>query len=845
MAGDTKQVHTRTPTARQVKHPAQTRQVKRTRHDATARARPPSYDVRAIETKWRNRWEQTRQYQVDLERAEHPYLNLMMFPYPSAEGLHAGNMFSYVGSDVHGRWMSMRGYDVFEPIGFDAFGIHSENFAIRQGIHPRVVTERNIAHFREQLQRVGNRFDWSHEVNSSQPDYYRWTQWIFVKLFKAGLVERRCAAVNWCPKDKTVLADEQVIDGRCERCGTVVERRELEQWFLKITHYAERLLDNLSQLDWSEKVVALQRAWIGRSQGLQFELAVERQPEARISVYTTRPDTIFGVTFVVLAPEHPLVDAITSERQRAAVAAYQEHTRRTQVMERITGEGEASGAFTGAYAIHPMTGERVPIWISDYVLMEYGTGAIMAVPAHDERDNAFARGMGLPIRSVVRPVETGDTSSEVVFTDDGVLIASAQFDGMASSDAREAIGAEIERRGIGTRTVKYHLRDWLISRQRYWGPPIPVIYCPDHGAVPVPEDQLPVLLPEVEDFLPTGTGTSPLAQIESFVQTTCPVCGKPARRETDVSDNFLDSAWYFLRYPSTGDDTEPWNPEMTRKWLPAKMYIGGAEHSVLHLMYSRFITMALHDLGYLDFEEPFPRFRANGMITREGGKMSKSRGNVIDPDDYMDRYGADVFRTYLLFMGPYDAGGDFSDRGIGGVVRFFDRAWSFVGRAGASAARRAPDPMARYRLHDAIRRVTNDIAALKYNTAIAALMKYLNELDNQAHVTREEVRGFVTMLAPFAPHLTEELWAIAGSAGSVHAQSWPEADAEALIPPSATIVVQVNGKVRDHIQITAGDSEDDITARALDAARIRALTAGRTVRQVIHVPGRLVNVVIE
>ena len=833
------------------RHPVGEKAAKTPHAASPARARPPTYDFRAIEAKWRARWEQTQPYRVDLEHSRNPYYNLMMFPYPSAEGLHAGNMFSYVGSDVHGRWTAMRGYDVFEPIGFDAFGIHSENFAIKQRIHPRIVTQRNIAHFREQLKRIGNRFDWSHEVNSSEPAYYRWSQWIFVKLFKAGLAERRSAAVNWCPKDKTVLADEQVINGRCERCGTIVERRELEQWFLKITRYADRLLDELDRLDWSEKVVTLQRAWIGRSYGLEFALPVEGVPDQHIAVYTTRPDTIFGVTFVVLAPEHPLVEAVTVERQRAAVAAYQEQARRTQVMDRITAEREPTGVFTGAYAIHPITGERVPIWIADYVLMDYGTGAIMAVPAHDERDFAFARAMGLLIRSVVQPsgaAETRPDEPPAPFTDDGVLAASGEFDGMPSAQARDAIGAAFERRGIGKRAVKYHLRDWLISRQRYWGPPIPIIYCPEHGAVPVPEDQLPVLLPEVEDFMPTGTGASPLAQIASFVNTTCPICGQPARRETDVSDNFLDSAWYYLRYPSTDDDTQPWNPDMTRKWLPPRMYIGGAEHSVLHLMYSRFITMALHDLGYLDFDEPFPRFRANGMITRDGGKMSKSKGNIIDPDEYMDRYGADVFRTYLLFMGPYDAGGDFSDRGIGGVVRFFERAYAFVARIGATAPKCAPAPMPRYRLHSTIQRVTDDVAALKYNTAIAALMKYLNELDVQpapAPPTREEVRTFITLLAPFAPHLAEELWERAGGRGSVHAQAWPAVDDAALTPPTATIVVQVNGKVRDRIQIAAGEPEEAITTRAAGTERIRALTAGRTIRQVIYVPGRLVNIALD
>ncbi|HLZ24068.1 MAG TPA: class I tRNA ligase family protein [Ktedonobacterales bacterium] len=856
---------TTTPAARPT-HP-----IGRAGHDTTARApRRPSYDFRAIEEKWRQRWEEQALYQIDLKRARRPYYNLMMFPYTSAAGLHAGNMFSYIGSDAHGRWMAMRGYDVFEPIGFDAFGVHTENYAIKTGIHPRIATAHNITHFREQLRRIGNRFDWSHELNTTDPAYYHWTQWIFVKLFKAGLAERKSAAVNWCPKDKTVLADEQVIAGRCERCGTLVERRELEQWFLKITRYADRLLTNLEQLDWTEKVVALQRAWIGRSEGLEFHFDAGA---VSIPVYTTRPDTLFGVTFVVLAPEHPLVDAVTTETHRAGVATYREQVRRTREIDRLTGETPTTGAFTGAYATHPVTGERVPIWIADYVLMDYGTGAIMAVPAHDARDMAFARAMGLPIRAVVVPKSTafnaeatathgeGDVGASGgrppgvgappaapaadAYAERGVLIESGPYSGMPSEEAAAAIGADFEARGIGRRAIKYHLRDWLISRQRYWGPPIPVIYCPEHGAVPVPEDQLPVLLPDVENYTPDGSGASPLAAVAEFVNTTCPICGKAARRETDVSDNFLDSAWYFLRYPSSDDETQPWNPAMMRKWLPPNMYIGGAEHSVLHLMYSRFITMALHDLGYLEFEEPFPRFRANGMITADGAKMSKSVGNVIDPDDYITRYGADVFRTYLLFMGPYEAGGDFSDRGIGGVVRFLNRAWQLVTTAGVSAAKAAPTGDARQRLHQTIYAVTNDMEGLRYNTAIAALMKYLNALEDQPSITRDEVRAFVTMLAPFAPCIADELWERVGGSRSVHVQRWPVADLVAARGARVTVVVQVNGKVRDRIEVAADASEEEVKAAAVASDNVNRYISGSAVRQMIYVPGRLVNIVTQ
>jgi leucyl-tRNA synthetase len=825
----------------------------------TAQARR-AYDVAAVEQHWRDEWERRGTYQVDLERAPRPYYNLMMFPYPSAEGLHVGNMYSYVGSDIHGRWQAMNGNDVFEPMGFDAFGMHSENFAIKHGGHPRPMTEANIANFRRQLRRIGNRFDWSHEISTTSPEYYRWTQWIFVQLFKAGLAERRTGTVNWCPHDKTVLADEQVIAGHCERCHALVERRELPQWYFKITKYADRLLEHLDWLDWSERVKTAQRNWIGRSTGAEFTMRVEGHDDITIGVFTTRPDTIYGVTFVVVAPAHPSVTAIATVAQRSAVESYVATARRDAARRDPAIQRPVSGVFSGAFAIHPLTGERLPIWISDYVLMEYGTGAIMAVPAHDERDFAFARAFGLPIRPVVVPVGAPEAQTEgsaapsprkqeelvaeIPFTNPGALIDSGPFTGMTSQQAKAAIIAELEARGIGRRAATYHLRDWAISRQRYWGPPIPIIWCPEHGAVPVPEEQLPVLLPKVADYQPDGSGDSPLARVASFVQTTCPVCGGPARRETDVSDNFLDSAWYFLRYPSSDDSQEPWNPRVTRKWLPASMYIGGAEHSVLHLLYVRFITMALHDLGHLEFEEPFPHFRANGTILKDGAKISKSRGNVVVPDTYIARDGADVFRVYLVFMAPYEAGGDFRESGLEGVRRFLDRVWHVVTTRAAAARRMAPSDEARRALHSTIQAVTADIAALKYNTAVAALMKDLNRLERQPHVTREELRTFLLLLAPFAPFITEELWQRVGEKGSIHAQHWPIADASALRVETVTIVVQVNGRLRDRLMVAAEMSEAEITARALAAPNAARYVSGRAPRQIVYVPGRLVNIVV-
>ena len=825
----------------------QTREAGQARGQRSARA----YDFAAVEAKWRARWERDRLYETDLRGAKRPYYNLQMFPYPSAEGLHVGNMYAYVGSDAHGRWKAMQGYDVFEPMGFDAFGIHSENYAIKTGGHPRTLTARNIERFREQLKRVGNRFDWSHEVQTTDPGYYRWTQWIFTHLFKAGLAERRSAPVNWCPKDQTVLADEQVIAGRCERCGTVVIRKELEQWFFKITRYADALLDNLETLDWSERVKVAQRHWIGRSEGLEFGLEVVGQADLRVEVYTTRADTIFGVSFVALAPEHPLVERVSDAAHVAAARAYRERAAQTRVEAAEAATRPVTGVFTGAYARHPLTGEALPIWVTEYVLAEYGTGAIMGVPAHDERDLAFARAMGLPVRVVVRPsgvaevegAEGAEARLDGAYTGEGELVASGAYSGMASAEARMAVAGWFEERGRGRRTARYHLRDWLISRQRYWGPPIPIVYCAEHGAVAVPDEQLPVLLPEVEQYAPTGSGASPLAAIERFVKTTCPVCGGPARRETDVSDNFLDSAWYFLRYPSHDDVEAAWDAELTRKWTPVDMYVGGAEHSVLHLLYTRFITMALHDLGYLDFAEPFPHFRANGTITAAGAKMSKSKGNVISPDSYFERCGADAFRTYLLFMGPYEGGGDFNDGGLGGVTRFLDRVWRLAQRHAANAAKDAPEGEARRALHVVIQRVSEDVEAFKYNTAIAALMGYLNGLERQERVTREELRSLTLLLAPFAPYLAEELWEMLGGRGSAHQQRWPRYDATATAPQTVRMAVQVDNRVRDTIETTPETTMEEAQRLALAAPNARRYLEGKEVRTVIVAPGRLVNII--
>ncbi len=736
------------------------------------------YDPHAIEERWRARWEETGLYRTDLTLASGrpKFYNLMEFPYPSAEGLHIGHVYTYGGADTNGRFQRMSGNEVFEPMGFDAFGIHSENYALKIDTNPMQLTARTTQRYRyEQLGQIGAMFDWEHSVDTSQPNYYRWTQWLFLQLYKAGLAVRKEAAVNWCPKDLTVLANEQVIDGRCERCGTPVIQKELTQWFFKITDYADRLLDDLEKLDWPDESKRRQTYWIGRSEGAELIFTVA-DTGAPIPVFTTRPETVFGGTYAVLAPEHKLVDQITTPAQATTVAAYIERARNETEIERTNAEREKTGVFTGAYGINPATGARIPIWIADYVLVQYGTGAIMACPGHDERDYEFAKVFGLPIVEVVSS-EAG--IAEAPYTGQGTMVNSGQFDGMPNEEAKSAITAWLAERSLAKPRVTYRLRDWLISRQRYWGPPIPIIYCPKDGIVPVPEDQLPVLLPEIEDFHPTGTGKSPLASVPSFVNTTCPICGGPAERETDVSDTFLDSAWYFLRYPCTDWDDRPFDPERIEKWLPVDMYFGGKEHVVMHHLYARFITMVLHDLGHLPFEEPFKRLRLHGFVTKDGAKMSKSRGNVVNPDEYIARIGADAFRMYMLFMGPFDQDNDFSDLNLVGVTRYLDRVWRLVtdpAPAGGAGVEMRP-------MHQYVKRVTEELSRYQYHTAIAALMEYGNWIGANREAFTPEQRAealhtLVLMLAPFTPFLAEELWERMGKPYSVHQQSWPTWDEE-------------------------------------------------------------------
>jgi leucyl-tRNA synthetase len=837
-----------------------------------ARETATAYSPTEIEEKWQKIWDEqgtNELTQQELRDTADPFYQLMMYPYPSAEGLHVGNIYAFTGADVHGRYHRLLGRTVFEPIGFDAFGIHSENYALKVGTHPMDLIPRNVANFTRQLRRIGGMFDWKHTVDTTDPAYYRWTQWIFLQLFKAGLVERKEAPVNWCPSCKTVLANEQVISGACERCDTPVEQRRIAQWFFKITRYAQRLLDNLDHIDWSETTTKAQRNWIGRSEGAELEFPVlprgsavdeigndfssesfrQLVPDASmIRVYTTRPDTVFGATYMVLAPEHPLVDAITTSGQRDEVESYRTQAAAMDLVSRQKTEKEKTGVFTGAYCLNPATGVAIPVWIADYVLMEYGTGAIMAVPGHDERDFEFASALGLPIvRVVAGPGDGPDTplTEAYVSNQDGRLVNSDRFDGLPYADGKQQITEWFHERGLGEARINYRLHDWCISRQRYWGPPIPIIHCNACGAVPVPDEDLPVLLPRVEHFEPDDSGISPLARAEAWYQVSCPECGGQARRETDVSDTFLDSGWYFLRYPSTDRNDVALDPEITRTWLPVHSYIGGNEHAVLHLLYSRFLTMALHDIGHLDFEEPYRKFRAHGLIIREGAKMSKNKGNVIVPDPIIERWGADTFRVYLMFLGPYEEGGDYRDEGIQGPAGFLHRLWDTVLQA-AEEEPRPPDPEVERKLHKTIRQVTEQIPQLSYNTAIAALMEYLNAVRAGGRSpARDEVDAMVPMIAPFAPHIAEELWARLGHTGSVFdGANWPAFDPEKARDASLELAVQVNGKVRGRVFIEPGAPEDAVVALARDEENVARHLEGMTLRRVIYVQDRLLNFVV-
>ncbi len=820
-----------------------------------------TYFPAEVERKWQSRWEERgtnsfTEAEIAARGGEgRPFYNLMMFPYPSAEGLHVGNIYAFTGADIYGRYQRMRGHDVFEPIGFDAFGIHSENFALKVGTHPMELIPRNIEHFTRQLKRVGFMYDWNHSVDTTSPEYYRWTQWIFLQLYKAGLAVKKEAPVNWCPSCNTVLANEQVVGGECERCGTAVELRNLSQWFFRITDYAGRLLENLSHIDWSETTKKAQENWIGRSEGAEISFPVVGHGDSYIHVFTTRPDTLWGASYLVLAPEHPLVERITAPEQMPAVANYQAGVLATDLVTRKKTDKTKTGVDTGARALNPATGKEIPIWVADYVLMEYGTGAIMGVPAHDERDFEFATEYALPIVTVVlpreeaarlsdpaNPVQGAADAAYVAHSDDEVLVNSGAFSGMDARTGKGAIIRWLAEQGAGKSRINYRLHDWCISRQRYWGPPIPVLYCDHCGTLPVPEDQLPVVLPFVEDYKPDASGVSPLARHEEWYLTVCPDCGATARRETDVSDTFLDSAWYFLRYPSARNEHAAFDSQVTRDWLPVDMYIGGNEHAVLHLLYSRFLTMALKDMGHVDFEEPFSRFRAHGLIVKDGAKMSKSKGNVVVPDEYIEEYGADTFRMYLMFLGPYQEGGDFRASGITGPYNFLNRLWDTM----LSAEERPLDPEVERKLHATIKKVGEDLEVLSYNTAIAAMMEYLNVVRAGGRTPeRAAVEPLVRLVAPIAPHVAEELWERLGHTESIFVEArWPEYDPAKTVADTVEFVVQVNGKVRARMEMARGIAEAEARDAALADENVQKWIEGKQVRKTIFVADRLVNLVI-
>ncbi|MDR0882386.1 MAG: leucine--tRNA ligase [Candidatus Adiutrix sp.] len=805
------------------------------------------YDQAAVEAKWRAKWVERGTDRLDLDRVAKPFYNLMMFPYPSAEGLHVGNVFAFVGSDIQGRYHRLLGYDVLEPMGFDAFGMHSENFALKHGRHPAEMVPKNIDNFREnQLKKIGLMLDWSRQVDTTSPEYYRWTQWMFVTLLKNGYAYKKKAPVNWCPGCKTVLAAEQVIDGECERCSSVVTKKDMEQWYFRTTAFAQELLEELDHIDWSERTKTAQRNWIGRSQGAEVTFRVENGPDFK--VFTTRPDTLYGATYMVFSPEHPLLDEITRPEKRADLADYREKAARLSEVDRQAENRDKTGVFTGALAVNPVNGDKIPIWAADYVLMGYGTGAIMAVPAHDQRDFDFAVKFNLPIRQVVSPDgQISDPPAEA-YSGEGRLVNSGPFDGLpAKEEGGPAITNKLKEQGLAEFKINYRLRDWCVSRQRYWGPPIPVIYCDQCGLVPVPEKDLPVVLPYLEDYKPDGSGFSPLRRDEAFFHATCPTCGGPATRETDVSDNFLCSAWYFYRYPSTEFSDRPFDPIRTKKWLPVDLYVGGNEHAVLHLLYSRWLCKALNQCGFIDFNEPYKRFVAHGMIVRDGAKMSKSRGNVLNPDEYINAFGADAFRMYLMFMGAYLEGGDFREGGVKAMKSFLDRLWTAIlpedGQQLPETGLQEAETS--YWLHSTIKAVTADLARFSYNTAIARLMELINHLTKNQVKSRVISEAVIKMLAPLAPHVAEEMWELLGHSGTVFNGGWPAWDEAATLRTTVEYVIQINGKVRGKLELPAGLEEAAIEPQVLANPAVARWLEGQTMVKKIYVPDKLVNLVVK
>lgn len=809
------------------------------------------YNPKDIEPKWQKKWADLEIYKASEDHTKPKRYVLEYFPYPSGAAMHVGHVRNYTIGDVVARFGRMQGKNVLHPMGWDSFGLPAENYAIKNNISPKQAIAENTAKFKQQLTQMGFSYDWSREINSSDPKYYKWTQWFFNLLFERGLAYQKESLQWWCETDKTVLANEQVEAGKCWRCGNLVTKKPLKQWFFKITDYADRLIDDLDDLDWSDSIKAMQRNWIGKSKGAEVDFRVDGHDE-KIRVFTTRPDTLFGATFMVLAPEHPLVEVIATESQKEYIKEYKNTTEAKSDIERQETDREKSGVFTGAYALSPVNGERIPVWIADYVLYGYGTGAIMAVPAHDERDYEFAKKFDIPIIEVYDKDSTSDDN----FGGEGVVKNSDHYDGMATSDVREKIVADLVVKGAGEEKINYKIRDWLISRQRYWGAPIPIIHCEKDGAVPVPKEQLPVELPEVESYQPTGEGTSILASVHDWVNTTCPKCGGPAKRETDTMDGFACSSWYFLRFADPNNDDEPFSKDKAKFWLPVDDYIGGAEHAVMHLLYARMWTKVMYDAGLIDFEEPFKSLRNHGMILApDGRKMSKSWGNVISPDDIIAQgYGADAIRLMELFIGPWDQEAAWSVEGMGGCFRFLQRVWTLIQEfLDAPKDERSHRSQKRVVIarHKVAKRVTEDLHDMGFNTAIAALMECTNEFykikadegftDTEAW--EETLKVFVQLLAPFAPHIADELWEQLGGQESIHTSSWPAWDESILVQDTLNIVVQVNGRVRANIQVDSDSSKSIV----IEAARANDKVAGYIkdgVKKEIYVEGKLVNFVV-
>lgn len=808
----------------------------------------------AIDKKWQKIWEDTKLYKFNKDRVGKKLYCLEMFSYPSGAKLHVGHWYNYGPTDSWARMKRMQGYEVFQPMGFDAFGLPAENYAIKTGIHPQDSTLNNIETMERQLHEMGAMFDWDYEVKTCTPDYYKWTQWVFLKLYKAGLAYRKEAPVNWCPSCNTVLANEQVVDNICERCGTEVIRKNLTQWFLKITDYAEELLTGLDDLDWPDKTKMMQRNWIGKSTGAEIEFKFDDN-NISFKVFTTRADTLFGVTYVVLAPENELVDRITKSEYKEAVALYQEGARKQTEIERLSSVKEKTGTFTGAYAINPINGERIPVWIADYVLNTYGTGCVMAVPGHDERDFDFAARYNLPVRRVVKGINTDDA---LPFTEYGISENSGEFSGLTSEEAKAGIVQKLSLEGKGLFKVNYRIRDWLVSRQRYWGAPIPVIHCEKCGIVPVPEEDLPVHLPYDVEFTPDGR--SPLAKSDEFINTTCPVCGEPAKREADTLDTFVCSSFYYLRYPDNKNDSMPFDTEWINKMLPVDKYVGGAEHACMHLLYARFITKALRDLGYLNFGEPFLSLVHQGTILGpDGFKMSKSRGNVVSPDEYISKYGSDVFRIYLMFGFSFIEGGAWSDDGIKAIDRFLDRIERMVNRlkelkaSGIGAQDMGkPEKELNYALNHAYKGVTEDAEKFQFNTPISRMMELVNALYKYDSDTQEKnlnflekvITGLLKLLAPFAPHFSEEMWEKSGYEYSIFNEKWPEYDKNALVRDVVELGIQINGRVKAKLEVPSDMPNEEIEKLVLSDENITSMFEGKSVKKVIIVKGRLVNIVI-